>query len=263
LFYLRYNDGIEFVLNREGTSIVAGRPANATPEDVAIYLLGPVLGFVLRLRGISCLHASAVAVGGQAVAFLGPTGAGKSTLAATFARKGFPVLTDDIVVLREHGGAFQVPPASPRLCLWPETVAALFGSPNAMPRLTPENSVDPEWDKRGLHLTGDGYHYQSQPLPLAAIYVLGERRNGHPVIEALSGREGMAILMANTYRNEFLEKPLLAQEFELLGNVVSQVLLRKISPPADLRSLPSLCDLIVKDFQRLSPTIEKVYACQN
>jgi hypothetical protein len=248
-FYLRYGDGIAFVLNREGTAVITHRPAAATPEDVAIYLLGPVLGFVLRLRGISCLHASAVAIGRQALAFLGPPGAGKSTLAAAFARKGYPVLTDDIVVLLERGEVFLVPPASPRLCLWPEAVAALFGSPDALPRLTPENSVVPEWDKRGLNLTGDEYHYQSQPLPLAAIYVLDQRRDGRPVIEALSGREGMVALMANTYRNELLEKPMMACEFDILSKVASHVSVRKLIPSVDPASLPGLCDLIVKDFQ--------------
>ncbi len=35
-------------------------------------LLGLILGFVLRLRGVTCLHASAIAVRDRAIALLGP-----------------------------------------------------------------------------------------------------------------------------------------------------------------------------------------------
>ena len=98
-FYLRYSDGTEFVIDREGTQIWARSPDNLPPEDTATYLLGPVFGFTLRLRGVTCLHASAVVIDEQAVVFLGQSGAGKSTTAAAFAQLGYPVLSDDVVAL--------------------------------------------------------------------------------------------------------------------------------------------------------------------
>jgi hypothetical protein len=109
-YRFRYGDGIEFVINRRGTQVWAGIPGNATVEDAAYYLLGPIFGFLLRLRGIICLHGSAVAVGGEALALVGPAGAGKSTTAAVFAQLGYPVLTDDITTLEENRGDFLVRP---------------------------------------------------------------------------------------------------------------------------------------------------------
>src|SRR5690349_20774404 len=57
-FWLRYADGTEFVVDREGAGVWMRWPPPWTLDDVATYLLGPVLGFVLRLRGTTCLHAS-------------------------------------------------------------------------------------------------------------------------------------------------------------------------------------------------------------
>ena len=42
------------------------------------------MGFVMLLRGIVCLHASAIAIDDEAIALLGPAGSGKSTTAAAF-----------------------------------------------------------------------------------------------------------------------------------------------------------------------------------
>jgi len=251
-FRLRYRDGVEFILNREGTRVWAGWPGNAKLEDVTVYLLGPVLGFLLRLRGINCLHASAIEVDGQVLAFMGPPGAGKSTTAAAFARRGYAVLTDDITALEEKGERFWVLPGAARLCLWPEAVRALYGSPEALPRLTPEDAVDPEWDKRWLDLAGPEYLFQSQPLPLGAIYLLGERALTGPSFEAVTGKAAMLALLANTYSYYLVDKALRAQEFEALSRLLDQVPIRRVTPHPDPAYLPRMCELIVKDFYALS-----------
>ena len=89
-YRLRYGDGTVFIVDAHGASIWAVWPRDLTLEDTAIYLLGPVLAFVLRLRGITCLHASAFCINGHAVALTGHSGAGKSTTAAAFAGRGAP-----------------------------------------------------------------------------------------------------------------------------------------------------------------------------
>ena len=113
-----------------------------TFEDLLTYLLGPVLGFLLHLRGVPCLHGSAVAVEEGAVAFLGPAGSGKSTTAALFARHGHGVFSDDIVPVHEKDEPFLVHPGYNYLRLWPESGRMLFGAAETLPRITPT------WGKR-------------------------------------------------------------------------------------------------------------------
>lgn len=61
------------------------------------------------LQGLPVLHAAAVALGGAAVALIGPSGVGKSTLAERLSDLGYEALYDDLTPCRERGGRFLVP----------------------------------------------------------------------------------------------------------------------------------------------------------
>lgn len=243
--YLRllYADSTEFILDRCGTELWVTWPSSQTVEDMATYLLGPVLGLVLRLREVTCLHASAVVVNGKAIALVGASGAGKSTTAAAFAKAGYKVLADDIVALDERSGAFWVRPAYPRIRLWDSSVEALYGSKESLPLLTPT------WDKRYLDLLNGSQRFQSEPLPLAAVYLLDERsaESNAPFIEALPDNQKVMTLVANTYANYLLDKSMRAAEFASLGRLCQQIPFRKVTPHADAKFLPELCRVIAED----------------
>ena len=244
-FRISYLDGTVIFVDAAGREVWATIPEGATVEDTATYLLGPTLGFVLRLRGVTCLHASAVAIDGRAVALAGPSGTGKSSTAAAFARLGYPVLTDDVAAIRDEGDRFGVEPAYPRVRLWPRSVESMFGSTDALPRITPT------WDKRFLDLRGDGYRFQREPLPLGAVYLLGDRDSNPPRIEAVSAREGLMALVSDTYVTYLLERELRAREFDVLGRLVQAVPVRRAVPSADFSRICELCEAIVDDFRRL------------
>jgi hypothetical protein len=248
-FHWLYQDGTEFIFDSKGTNLWASAPERATLADTATYLLGPVLGFVLRLRGTTCLHASAVAVGQQAVAFLGPAGAGKSTTAAAFASHGYPVLSDDITVLHEERGAVFVQPGYPHLRLWPDSANALFGSPESLPRLTPGDGINSWWDKRYLDLCEHGYAFQSQPLPLAAVYLLRQPTGTleAPYVEPVAAPSALLSLVANTYTNYILDADMRRREFELLGRTLGHVPLRRLTPRAGPTCHARLCAVVCED----------------
>ena len=129
-FRFHYDDGTQFAVDAEGTRIIGAWPSELTLEDTAPFITGPMLGFLLRRRGFTCLHASVVELApGHAVAFVGPAGAGKSTLAAAFAEQGTPVVSDDIAALDDGGTRFSVLSAHPGIRLWSPSVEALFAHP--------------------------------------------------------------------------------------------------------------------------------------
>lgn len=234
---LRYHDGTEFVID-EGAALVSVRWVEPlTEEDAAVYFLGPVLGFVLRLRGLVPLHASAVIIGGRASVFLGGAGAGKSTTAAAFASLGYPVLSDDLVPIIERDDEFFAHPSHPRLSVWPDSATALFGAANSLPRLTPT------WDKRYLELQ-NGYRFHDVATPLDVIYCLGDgtqmpvSTSGHG---ALRPQEALMALVRNTYGNYLLDAPMRRQEFELLGRLAEHVPVRALSFGHDITELVERC----------------------
>lgn len=244
---LDYADGTQFWLDRDGTEVWAIWREDSTIEDTATYLLGPVLGRLLRLRGVTCLHASAVAFGEQAVAFVGPAGAGKSTTAAALALRGHAILSDDVVALAERDRGFYVYSAYPYLCLWPESVASIYGSADALPQL----SVN--YDKRCLSLGKQQLPFAERPLQLAAVYILGERRGDPaPTIEDLAPRQAFLSLLANTFGANVVDGSMRAKEFETLGRLVPAVRIRQIWPHEDSKRLSELCQRICDDLQDMS-----------
>ena len=242
-----YGDGVRFAVERSGRELWADWPDNYSLEDACTYLLGPVMGFVLRLLGTVSLHASAVAVADRAIALVGLPGAGKSTTAAAFASAGFPVLSDDIVALADQGTQFLVQPGYPRVNLWKDSVRRLFGSEDALPRITPT------WDKRYLPLGQNGHHFASSPLRLGAIYILDSRESSlsAPIIEEVPGKEAFMALVANTYVNYLLNQEMRRTEFDVLGRVVSEIPIRRVHPPAEPSAIFNLCEAIEADAKRV------------
>src|SRR5260370_12112281 len=91
-----YTGGPQFWLDRKREVLWADWPETSSLEDTCSYLLGPVLGYLLRLRGVTCLHASAVAFDNSCVAFVGTAGGGKSSTPAAFSPHGHRVVSDDV-----------------------------------------------------------------------------------------------------------------------------------------------------------------------
>jgi hypothetical protein len=94
-YLLRFPDLADFEVSADGR-VVEGWPAPGVTEDTAQHLyLNQVLPLALSKQGKLVFHASAVEIHGVAVAFMGASGKGKSTLAAGFASAGYRFLTDD------------------------------------------------------------------------------------------------------------------------------------------------------------------------
>lgn len=64
-------------------------------------LLNLVFGFILYQRDLDVLHTSAIEINNKAVLFVGPSGSGKSSLAALFSKKG-KFITEDLGVLKKN-----------------------------------------------------------------------------------------------------------------------------------------------------------------
>jgi len=246
-FELAYSEGARFVVDAAAKRIWGTWIPPLTIEDLSTYLLGPVMGFILRQRNILCLHASAANIAGRAVVLCGESEAGKSTTAAALALRGIPVLAEDVSPLKEESGTFYVEPGYPRICLWPSAVDTLFGTPDALPLLTPT------WEKRFLPLDGVRGKFEPQRKPLGTIYLLGPRtaEADAPRIETLGKREALLQLVQNTYMNWLLNRAQRAAELDALARIVARVPVRKIVPHRDPARVGALCDLIVTDAERL------------
>jgi hypothetical protein len=239
-FHLHYCDGVQFWIEPEGEGVWVQWPDTSSLEDAATYLLGPVMGLLLRLRGVPCLHSSAVVIENHALAFVGEEGAGKSTTAAAFARRGHAVLSDDIVALVEQEGAIHARPAYPYLSLWPDSVRMLYGAEKNLP------SFSGNWDKRVLSSADPSIRFAEQSFPLRAIILLGERSANPraPLVESLTPREALLSLVANSYATRLLSPEMRTREFTFLGRVSDHIPVWRVRPHEDPGRIERLCDSI-------------------
>ncbi|MBT8200735.1 MAG: hypothetical protein KJO36_09475 [Acidimicrobiia bacterium] len=135
-----------------------------------IYFLGIVMSSWLELAGTIALHASSVVIDGSAVAFIGLNQAGKSTLAASLMVRGHPLLTDDVLAIRDTAAGFVAFPGYPQMRMWPET-AQVFGlDPDKLPQ------VHREFDKVRVPIGKGGIGVmREEPASLTSIFILDRR----------------------------------------------------------------------------------------
>jgi hypothetical protein len=184
-------------LIREGREIVVEADPAGSERHLRLFLLGSAFGGILHQRHLLPLHANSIEFGGRAVAFMGHSGAGKSTMAAWFHDRGFNVLADDVCVVTFEGGAPMAQPGIPRLRMWRDALEASGRSAEAH-----ELSFD-DADKYNVPTRQGG---AAGPVALGAIYLLmkGEGEPASDFIQRLSGIEAIDALVANTYRGGYV-----------------------------------------------------------
>ena len=124
---LRFRRFAEFIVGEGGRSVRWRAPADTRPDTIRHLLLDQVMPALAFEHSLIGLHASAVVVDGQGIAFAGPASRGKSTLAANFALDGHAVVTDDCLMLQWKRREPRAVPSYPSLRLWKDTADRLLG----------------------------------------------------------------------------------------------------------------------------------------
>ncbi|AWK88356.1 hypothetical protein [Azospirillum thermophilum] len=186
-------DVAAFLIDPAGRHVTVDPALPPETPDIRVFLLGTVFGILCYRRGLLPLHASCVRVGDGAVALAGPSGIGKSTLAAALVRQGHAMLADDVTVLDVVGpGGPRVLPAFPRLKLWRDALARMGRNADGLERSRAE------LDKFHLPVTDA---FCPEPLPLRAVFHLEAARHGDgDGLRRLRGPEAVARMGRDLYR---------------------------------------------------------------
>jgi hypothetical protein len=176
----------------EGRRIFITPLPDVPAEKLRLFLLGSAMGALLYQRGLFPLHGSAIETPWGAMIFVGVQGAGKSTLAAQFHRKGYRLLSDDVCAVAAMPEGLQILPALAqfRLCA------------DAYERLSPSQGARFEVDKYVVPM-GEGYC--PHPVLLRAIHILVDHDSSTPEFEVLRGFDRIQRLLENLYRPHYLK----------------------------------------------------------
>lgn len=82
---------------KNGEEILVNPEPSVEMDAIIPFVFSPALAVLLHQRGRIVLHASAVEIGGEAVAFLGDSGFGKSTTAMVLQSRGYSMVADDVL----------------------------------------------------------------------------------------------------------------------------------------------------------------------
>lgn len=238
--YACWEDVGEFLVAADGKTIVCRQANQATAESFHVYLLGQALSFALVNQGFEPLHATTLAVDGEAIAFLGESGYGKSSLAACFLAAGHRILTDDLLIVHD-GFAY---PGPPRLKLFPAMARKFLGEAS---RGAPMNNAT----RKMIVPLGDRY-IRTTRSPIRAIYALASPRNVFRKqtirIESLPPRDAFLELVKNTFNCRITAADRLQRQFTEAAHLAASISVRRLSHPRDLRRLPAVRDAIISDL---------------
>jgi hypothetical protein len=244
---------ITFLVSRAGNQIDC-QPLPGVPEaTVRHLLLDCVIPLILSRREPLVLHASAILTGHGAIAFIGTSGQGKSTLAASHGQLGYPLISDDYLVLRETPEAPEVEskwiavPSYPGVRLLPGTSDGIFEVPPATTEVAHYTSKRRISDLEVLPFT-------ESPAVIRSIYVLddeGVEPPPEPVVELISPRESFMKMVSSSFNLDITDKELLRRQFATLRRIVGAIPCFRLCYAREFGTLPAVSNVIANHQERL------------
>jgi hypothetical protein len=191
------------------------------------FMIDQVLPRLIGHGGDLVLHGGCVSNGCSAIAFLGETGVGKSTLCASFAKDGWSVMSDDCLLI-EAGPVATVRGAYSGLRLYPETISKLDMQDH------PSSPMAGYSDKQRicLHSVKESL---SRPLKLVVSLSEGDSLR----LEEMNGADSLMDLVAGSFNLAPRDGSLAAVKVKQYAELIDG-------------GLPMLSCRIPRDFSKLS-----------
>src|SRR6266496_1840246 len=233
-YLLRFPAYADFVVSTDAQSVFCYPRQNCPSATMRHLVLNQVIPIVLSQLGKLVLHASACETSQGVVAFMGTSGMGESTLAASFGLRGFPVLTDDCLLVEEQDRKIVCIPSYAGVRLWPESVSALF---KEEPELQPLAHYT---DKKRLlfHQESAGIH------SLRAVYVLAKPDHLHDEndvnITPLTPSDALFTTVKHTFQLDVTDHEKLGQAFKRYEWLAKSIPFFKLTFPRDHSFLPTV-----------------------
>ncbi len=150
-------------------------PGDGPDEEWQRLLIAQVLPFATLLRGFEVFHASAVVLDGHAIALMGPSGAGKTSVALELCRLGADFLADDVLALEIGEGALLAHPGTPVAGIDRAETERLRTAGHRDSSGRPFASEVLMANDRELLVPMSG---ASAPMPLGALFFLDRQQDG-------------------------------------------------------------------------------------
>lgn len=232
LYRMRFPGMADFLVHTSGQ--VDGYPVDGIDTPTMQHLFAnQVLPAALSLQQRTVFHASALSMHGMAVAFLGESGRGKSTLATFLAQRGHPLLTDDGLELRFEGDTLLALPNQPSVRLWEDSRDALLPAD-----ATPQPAVS-YTSKERFHAAG-WLPLCTQPVPLYRAFFLGDGSAPSITLTPLSSQQAHLAWVKHAFLLDVHDKDTLRRHFHQVAGLAQRGISYQLDYPRRYDLLPQI-----------------------
>ncbi|MEE4538008.1 MAG: hypothetical protein V2J51_05905 [Erythrobacter sp.] len=250
-FIIRFVGQAEFHLGErsDGGFVVTGWPAKGSGERVLRTLyrnaIQPLIG---NHSGGLFLHGSAVqlvragSILGGAIAFLGLSRSGKTTLAGALAKAGHPLITEDAIDIDIRADGHWVRPRGAHLRLFHDSARHLLGA---------EASGDTADEKCEIAID-DRFPVADEPAPLKHLFILGKDHHADLAIRKLSSAEALPAILPHSFVLDVEDRERLAAHFVRIADLAQAVCCHALDYPRQYAELPRVLAAIAASTRTAS-----------
>jgi hypothetical protein len=197
-------------------------------------LCAQALPLAATLRGLELFHASAVALGQRAVAFVAESGTGKTSLAIALSARGGALLTDDVLALESTAHGVLAHVGVPMANVAADQLALLAPS---------------ERNRIGVPIgTSDKVHVEvlnmsTGPMPLRAIYFLARSAEVERLAIEPARPPDPRELLGATFMPHIVTRARLMTQLATCAQIAEVVPVFRLSVPARLTAAELACEV--------------------
>jgi hypothetical protein len=235
-YLVRFPDQADFEIVRQGLEVRCTPAPEASPSLAQTLFQNSIRPIIGNHRGELNLHGSAVAVDDAAIAFLGLSRRGKTTLAGAFAHSGHPFLTEDVIQLEPSGTGYILNPQDSHLRLFPDSASFLLGD---------ELAEDCSEEKTAIQASGHLPHC-GQSLPLRVLFILGPGESDSPRIQPISQSAAIGQLLQQSFILDVEDRVRLRGHFQRLGDLARSVPCFELDYPRSFDQLGHVIEAVTR-----------------
>jgi hypothetical protein len=236
-YLVRFHECADFEIEHGGRRVRCRPVPGAAEAGVEHLYRHQVVPLALGWAGMPVFHASAVSAAEGAIVLVGMSGRGKSTLAASFASRGFAFLADDGLVLAQREGSLHAMPSEPSVRLWPDSYSAVVlagGTAHAHGKVSIQ--------------AGESLQHEARPVRVRCVYFLGPGAE-RIAIASLTPRDALIGLVRHSFLLDVAAADILALHFEQLSRTVNEVRCASLDYPRRYEALGDVRDAILADMR--------------
>lgn len=172
----------------DGRHITIEPEKGVSADSLRVFILAPCFSALLMQRAFFVLQGAVLQSGDHAIAILGGSGAGKSTVSAALLKKKYTLLSDEVCVLNNH---LDVMPGYPQISLWLRKIGAIWFK-----------KIREGVEKYMIPISKK---FNATPLPIKKIIILNpSKKNQHIQARPLSGGDKINYLQKYIYNKTYI-----------------------------------------------------------